>query len=102
MEHQYLEGLPCFTTDKEKKRCYFNTSGDYSKELEKFYEQYLEATSGGDAEYFSISKEFAAGLDPFINWLEKADKPPVCLKGQVTGPITAGLSLTDQDGKAIF
>ena len=102
MEHQYLEGLPCFRINEEKRKCYFDTSGDNSKELEKFYEQYLDATAGGDAEHFAIGSEFAAGLEPFVNWLDKTDNPPICLKGQVTGPITAGLGLTDQDGKSIF
>ena len=102
MEHQYLEGLPCFRIDEEKRKCYFDTSGDNTKELEKFYEQYLDATAGGEAEHFAISNKFAAGIEPFVNWLDKNDNQPVCLKGQVTGPITAGLGLTDQDGRSIF
>ena len=43
MEIQYSEGLPCVVIDKEKERMYFDTSGDYSDALAKFFEDYITA-----------------------------------------------------------
>ena len=42
MEIQFSEGLPCVVFEEEKKRMFFDTRGDITNELEKFYENYIE------------------------------------------------------------
>ena len=102
MELQCLEGLPCVRIDADRKQAYIDSSGDVSGELELFYERYLEVIEGGNADHFAISEEYAAGLYTFADYLETSGLRPACIKGQITGPFTLGLGLTDQDRRAIF
>jgi len=43
MEIQYSEGMPRIVIDREKRRMYFDTTGDYSEDFAEFYEAYLMA-----------------------------------------------------------
>jgi hypothetical protein len=64
--------------------------------LASFYEA-VESKSG-----FLISKEYAAGLYAFIDILAKNKQKLDIIKGQVTGPITFTLSLTDNQKRPIY
>ena len=95
---QYTEGLPCVRLDQGKERVYLDTTpGVEVGELERFYERYL----ANDTEYFRIGPDYAQGLHAFIDALKKRDGLNY-IKGQVTGPITFGLTLKDQSGLATF
>ena len=48
MEIQYSEGMPCINIDREKRRMYFDTSGDYSELFADFYESYMMAMDPDD------------------------------------------------------
>ena len=66
MEIQYSEGMPCIVIDREKKRMYFDTSGDYSEAFAEFYEAYMMAMDPdegtGDCSTLTISPDFSKGL----------------------------------------
>jgi len=99
MEIQYSEGLPCVVFDETKHRIYFNTSGDYTCDLERFYENYIEE----NLDYFKISPEFARGLYEMEKILSKTKLSSIqYIKTQVTGPITFGLSIVDENKRAIY
>jgi methionine synthase II (cobalamin-independent) len=99
MDAQYSELLPGLMIDENKKRVFFNTSGDLTRELEKFFERYLE----NDYEFFRISESYAAGFHMFLDALKKgAATDALYLKGQITGPLTAGTSLKDESGRDII
>ena len=99
MEIQYSEGLPCVVFDETKHRIYFNTSGDYTCDLERFYENYIEE----NLDYFKISPEFARGLYEMEKRLSKKKLSSIkYFKTQVTGPITFGLSIVDENKRAIY
>ena len=99
MDAQYSELLPGLIIDENKKRVFFNTAGDLARELEKFFERYLE----NDYEFFRISESYAAGLHFFLDALKKgAAANALYLKGQITGPLTAGTSLKDESGRDII
>lgn len=99
MEIQYSEGLPCVVFDETKHRIYFNTSGDYTCDLERFYENYIEE----NLDYFKISPEFARGLYEMEKILSKKKLSSIkYFKTQVTGPITFGLSIVDENKRAIY
>jgi methionine synthase II (cobalamin-independent) len=93
MYAQYSEGFPGINVTRDK--IYVDTSLDYTKPLEALYTAYL----ANDADKYAIGAEYAAGLHEFLT---KTNLNPVAVKGQVTGPLTWGLTVTDANGKAII
>lgn len=99
MEIQYSEGLPCVVLDEEKRRMYFDTIGEITSDLEKFYENYMEE----NFVYFKISPEYSRGIYEMEKRLSEKDRPsPKYFKSQVTGPITMGLGRVDERKRAIY
>jgi len=101
---QVSEGMPCIALDEKKGMVYFQTKGDITRELEKFYEKIVE----GQIDYFRISQDYAAGFYAFLELVGKnlsKEKPGagiVALKGQLIGPISFGLTVTDENRKSIL
>jgi len=99
MEIQYSEGLPCVVVDTVKERMYFDTGGDATEALEQFYQNVLIE----NLDYFVISPEYAHGLAEMANRLDLADRSAIkYFKMQVTGPITVGLGIVDENKRAIY
>ncbi len=96
MYAQYSEGFPAVELDEKEERIHFNTS--HIEKLEEFYQKYLDQ----DLEYFKISQDYAAGLYSFLDKVQTRAKKPEILKGQVTGPISFGLTVRDENNKAII
>lgn len=93
---QYSENMPGARIKDEG--IFIQANGTkFPEELERFYESYLSE----DIEQFSISKDHASGFYSFIENMEKI-KNAVAIKGQITGPISFGLSVTDADKKSIL
>ena len=93
---QYSQGLPGAVIDEAGKSIYINTdSPGYAKELESAYEHYLAET----IDYFAITKDYAAGLYVFTDYLRRTTDDGF-IKGHTIGPISFGLTVTDQDKKA--
>jgi len=67
MEIQFSEGMPCVVLDEVKQRMYFDTSGDLTGELEKFYENVMS----DNLEHFKISRITAAAC---MRWRRKYQK----------------------------
>lgn len=73
--------------------------------LAEFYELYFKAREDEKEarEYFVMSSKFASGFHSFIERLEKEGTgQAVYLKGQISGPVTTGLRLTDGKGQSSF
>jgi methionine synthase II (cobalamin-independent) len=97
MYAQYSEGLPGIRLDETAKRLWFQADDSLAGELEGFYQAVIEE----DLERFAVSAPYAAGLDAFLGGAfedELSARPFV--KGHVTGPISYGLTVTDQNKKA--
>jgi len=92
---QYSQGFPGVVVDESEKRIYIDRSRDLDKPLEQFYAAYL----ADDIGKYPVSPEYAAGLHRF---LALTDLSPLAVKGQVTGPVTWGLTVTDDTGKSIL
>jgi len=91
---QFSASLPAIVTDETKQKVYFDTRNDITPALEAFYERYL----ANDVNAFALKPSYAAG---FYNMLEAMRRiPGEWAKGQVTGPISFGLTVTDQDLRA--
>ncbi len=95
---QYTEGMPRVVINLEKERVYFDTSGDISGDVTKFYESYLAE----ELDAFAVSPEYAAGLHAFLVSLQKIPSSPLFVKGQITGPISFGLTVPDEGQKPIL
>ena len=90
---QFSQGFPGTVVKEEK--IYIDRSQDLDKPLEELYAAYLE----NNVDKYPISPEYAAGLHSF---LALSNLSPLAVKGQITGPITWGLTVTDGAGKAIM
>jgi hypothetical protein len=93
MYAQYSEGFPGVVIKNEK--IYVNRKQDLTKQLERFYTDYL----ANDFSKYALSAAYAAGFHAFIT-NEKLSSSAV--KGHVTGPISWGLTVTDEEGKGII
>ena len=91
---QYSAGLPGITLDDKQEKIFFDTTGDLSPALESFYARYLAE----DIDSFAFSHDYATGFYAMLDALRST--PGQWAKGHVTGPISFGLTVTDQDLRA--
>ena len=96
---QYSQGFPCLRWDEKKQKAWVDTTQEFDREVDQFYKW----QENGELEPFRITEEFAKGFQITEDLvLDRNRKNIKYIKGQVTGPITFGLSLTDQDQRPIF
>ncbi len=91
---QFSSGLPALELDEGEGKVYFRIGEDLPAELEKFYLKVIE----DDLDYFGLTPDYALGFHSLLKYLSDRDRYPL-VKGCVTGPITFGLTITDQDRK---
>lgn len=94
MYTQYGAKLPAIRIDDEHEKITFDTRADITPALEAFYLPFLEE----DVDYYGLPLDHAAGFQTLLEQLNGA--PGNWVKGQVTGPISMGLTVTDQDLRA--
>jgi len=90
----YSPTLPAIREEAAQEKVYFDTRADITDALEKFYTPFL--ADGVDA--FALNPEYARGFFAMLETLRST--PGEWAKGQVTGPISFGLTVTDQDLRA--
>ena len=90
---QYSEGFPGIELDREK--IHFARAADFDSKLEQLYADSCE----DNHDSYPVSKEYAAGLYGFAS-SQKLTIPVA--KGQMIGPISWGLCVTDHTGKGII
>jgi methionine synthase II (cobalamin-independent) len=88
---QYSTCLPGIVVDEAGEKITFNTVNDLTPAMETFYSHYL----ADDVDAFAIAPDCAAGFYAMLNVLGSTRGEWV--KGHVTGPITLGLKITDQN-----
>jgi len=89
---QVSEGFPGITVEEGK--IFVDRNKDIETPLERLYSAYLE----NNFYKFPISKDYAAGLHQFLIY---KDLNVQAVKGQIVGPVTWGMTVADNDGKAI-
>ena len=93
MSVQFSQGFPGIAI--KDNNIYVDRSLDLDKPLEQLYNAYMD----NNVDKYPVDAEYAAGLDYFLSL---TDLKPLAVKGQVTGPISFGLSVTDDSGRAIL
>lgn len=91
---QFAPALPAVCIDIENKKVFFDTRNDFTETMEAFYTKYLTE----DVDAFSLNPDYAAGFFAMQEMLRVT--PGDWGKGQITGPISFGLTVTDQDLRA--
>ncbi|MBN1813665.1 MAG: methionine synthase [Anaerolineae bacterium] len=86
---QYSEHMPGVLIDDEKERIRVDLGDDWLNQAEGFYAMFLEE----DPTPFGPSSAYAAGLYELL--ARDSPENAWAVKGQVTGPISFGLQVTD-------
>lgn len=92
---QFAYDLPGVVLDTERKKVYLDTSK--TAEIEKFCEKLVEYQS----DKFAYKNEYFAGFYTMLKNKAKF-KNVNMLKGQLAGPISLGMQITDETQKAIL
>ena len=96
---QYSEGFPCLRWNEKEQKVWIETSQGFDKEIEKFYQRFEE----NNLEPFHITEDFARGVRILRDLSSKENRKKIkYIKGQITGPVTFGLALADQEQKPVF
>ncbi len=96
LENMYVQcsqGFPGVVVKEDS--IYIDRSQDLDKPLEQLYTAYIE----NDVDKYPIGSDYAAGLH---NLLSLTTLSPLAVKGQITGPISWGLTVTDDSRRAIL
>jgi hypothetical protein len=91
---QYSPVLPAIQEDGNQEKVYFDTSKDITDALEAFYTPILS----DDVDAYALRSEYANGFFAMLETLRQTKGE--WAKGQVTGPVSFGLTVTDQDLRA--
>lgn len=105
MVFQYIQPLVKLGLIKGEKNPVF-TSGEaqWNENLTRFYELYLAFQEGEkEAEdFFNLQGQSFKGLNAFLDSFEQFFPKAEGVKGQITGPLSIGLEIKDQQGKDSF
>jgi methionine synthase II (cobalamin-independent) len=93
MYAQFSEGFPGVVLEGAK--VYVERTADFDSQIEQLY----NAASEDNTDDYGISAKYAAGLHAFLALKERH---PSMVKGQITGPITWGLCVTDREQRGIL
>ncbi len=96
MYAQFSERFPGLILEGD--HIYVDRGQDLDGGLERLYLAYLE----NDLEYGHIGTGYAAGLDALRQGQVSFPQPIFALKGQITGPISWGLTVVDQNRRPIL
>ena len=96
MYAQFSYPLPNAVIDESNKRVYIDTSSDPG-DLEDFLSKILAE----DVDYFAYDEDYFHGLYEMLE-MEADLKGIKVFKGQITGPISLGFQVTDENRKPIF
>ena len=99
MHTQYSESLPGLKIDREGRKVWIDTTGDFAPAFEIFFERYLARDYG----FFRITETYAPGFYAFLRALQNEPLSKLrYVKGHITGPLTLGTSFKDETGKDII
>lgn len=98
---QFSEHLPGRVIDLDKEKLFINTTSDLQPEIEGFYNDYLT----NDLERYKVSRDYCEGIYAGLDLVSENNEPFVSIefmKGQITGPVSFGLQVADEQLKPIL
>ena len=98
MEIQYSEKMPDVVIDREKERMYIDTTDETFAGISAFMEQFAM----DEVDYFAITPEFSKGIYAMEEALKASGTKRPFVKVQTTGPISFGLTIVDENKRAIY
>ena len=98
MEIQYSEKMPDVVIDREKERMYIDTTDETFAGISAFMEQFAM----DEVDYFAITPEFSKGIYAMEEALKASGAKRPFVKVQTTGPISFGLTIVDENKRAIY
>ncbi len=98
MYAQFAQGFPGIVVDLVAERTFVDRNRNLEPGLERLYLAYLQ----NDLEYGAMSPEEAAGLYHLLGSEGLLMTPPVAIKGQITGPISWGLTVSDENRRPVL
>lgn len=104
MVPQFLPGMPG-VVNREGKTFIDTTDPTFDAELLLFFEDYMAVSMAPErlpGSRFALTPAAGKGVAALLDALGRMSAAPAAVKGQVTGPVTFGTGVKDQDGRAIF
>ena len=104
MIRQFLTGFPGLVDNGN--RYWIDTDAqDFEEEMAAFYEDYMRVEENHEhlhSSRFALGMDSAPGFFTLQDFLAREKSGNLTAKGQVTGPVTTGIGVKDQDGNSIF
>ncbi len=94
---QYSESMPGIVLDEKSRTMHVDMSKAASG-IEEAYGRYADE----DVEFFRISEGRAKGFYGFLDALKRKSPRVKCVKGQITGPISYALTVTDEKKRPLI
>jgi len=98
MYAQFSENFPGIVVDLDNERTYVDRTQNLERDLERLYVAYLQNDTG----YGATSPQYAKGLHYLLDTPGLLPVPLRAVKGQVTGPISWGLTVADQNRRPLL
>ncbi len=92
---QFSEGMPGAVVKADEKKIYIDPNVASDLDVERL----LAADAGDDVDKFPVSRSYAEGLYQFLS---QKNPTPLAVKGQVTGPVSFGLTVMDNTGMPVL
>lgn len=96
MYAQFAYDIPGMVIDEEGRRVFLRASESSHVQLERFYKDIL----AGDEGKFALSQKYFSGFYEMLKMLEN-HSGTILAKGQLTGPFSLALKITDEKNKPI-
>lgn len=103
MVRQFVSGFPGLV-DQGSHYFVDRSQEGFIEEMTAFYEHVIECQNLSrlpDHSRFRLDNDTSRGFQVFKEKLQKSGLQPLTVKGQVTGPVTAGIGIKDERGTAL-